>query len=241
MYLGLSFAGGISNSLSLFLKLHNSLFSVLRSSSVVGQSHSRNQDTKWCWASKSSPGFENLFQCLYYSVIHLQSWQAWVSYSSVTDPPPMHTPDSCTRTASRCIWSLLSLVPYKRMIASNRQAQLLLAILLTPQQLCPCYHCLPHAHSFFLPPEEHVQWCHKVQSLDAAVGCFQLSLDSYMAVYFVRGTAMLVSLAWETYLKSYSNLSGEIKICLSGNFGSCLRLSSLDPLVTTLCPKLVLT
>ena len=90
--LGLSFVGDISNSLSFFLKLHNSLFSVPCSNGVVGPGHSRNQDTKWCWASKSSPGFENLFQCLYCGVIHLQSWQAWESYGSVTDRlPPTHT------------------------------------------------------------------------------------------------------------------------------------------------------
>lgn len=98
--LGLGFVGGISNSLSLFLKLGKSLFSVPCSNSVVGRGHSRSQNIKWYWASKPSPGFENLFQHLYYSVIHLQSWQAWVGYGSVTDPL-IHTPDSCTCAASR--------------------------------------------------------------------------------------------------------------------------------------------
>lgn len=50
------------------------------------------------------------------------------------------------------------------MIASNGQAQLLLAIFLTTQHLPPSYHCLPHAHSFILPLEEHIQ-SHKAQTL----------------------------------------------------------------------------
>lgn len=58
--LGLSFLGGTSSSLSMFLKLRRCL-SVPWSNGVVGQGHSRNQDTKWCWGSKSSLGFENLF------------------------------------------------------------------------------------------------------------------------------------------------------------------------------------
>lgn len=194
-----------------FLKLCNSLFSVPWSNGVVGPGHSRNQDTKRCWASKSSPGFENLFQCLYYGVIHVQSWQAWVSYGSVT-VHPIHTPDFCTRTTSTHTWTLLlPLVPYKCTFASSGQAQLLLAILLTTQHLCPCYHCLPRARSFFLPLEEHIQRCHKVQPLDAAGGCFQLGLDPYMALYSVRGTTTLMYLVWETYFKSYSNPSGEKK------------------------------